>query len=295
MVSNPDHINRTLSGQPEALGFQQVPKVLIVGGAGADTEVLSGLNDALTGEGLEAHSFNYYDVSPSLVNGTENQKRYQDTKVAQTVEQIDTIAEDDEKITLFGHSLGGPIALRAALARADKIDRIVLSNSAGLFYDTFLRLAGRFALETILRKNNTLTKNGRTQTLRGAVDIAKNFKSFIGNALDGAHSSSYKDIRALRALGVKIDVLQSNGEIVYPATQVQRALEVRADRNAKNSEVIEALPVDSFSLYYATKKGRSRVRRHSLASKYAGHDQPIIYPKYAARVVAQLVEADKSV
>lgn len=293
------------------------PKVLLVGGAGAVQKTLEGTVDAFEDKGLETYSFDPVS-KPATKRNKRGQKRYQDAKVDQVVGLIDEIADEDEKITLFGHSLGGPVALRAAQQRSDKVERVVLSNSEGFDEGKlpFTRLVGRFCLELIGRKNQTWTSQGRRQTWTGLKDMVRHPVAFVGSAKDGARTYAMPVVEELEADGVKVDVITSNFDQVYRPKKVLAAAKQHA-RGGQLPDVPDELPFSSISSYFAAKPRltsrripevlKARVarpdeindfrlamrgvksRKHRLAGKYAGHDQPIIYPRYAAEVVSQLV------
>lgn len=304
------------SWQVEAEPIPGAPTVLLVGGATEGKATQWGLTEAMRKEQLDAYAFDYTTEKAPVDESVEGQRRYQEAKIAQAIEEIDRLA-DDKKITLFAHSLGAPIAAFAALARPDKVERVVMSSPAGLADDTFPRLAGRFVAETFLRKTNTPTKLGRRQTWQGIKNIATHPLAFLGDAKDASRTPLPEILAELEKQGVEVHITGGNAEAVYPIKRIMKNL---VDRSPKTpGGAVDSLPVSGVSSYYATRPKRGskdmppewlnraantdqekeelrqamegvKVGTHKLAGEYAGHDQSIIYPRYVAKLVKQLIE-----
>lgn len=264
--------------------------VIIFGGIteGIDTE--RDLAEALAGEGFHVVSFDY-PTEPAKMPQYRDKANYLPAWHAPKIEFASEllagmVAQSPErKITVLAHSLGANIAAKAAHEFTDNIDRLILANPAGLFPDTFARLAGRFALENN-RKSLTLTKAGRRQQKNGVRAILSDPHGFIGDAVDTAHADIRDDVKKLREAGIKVDVLVGAKDMVYPWDRIEKGLDVKQGMD------LGELAVDSISSYFNTRvtKRGGKTKQHKLASKLAGHDQPIIYPEQTARLVRQIIE-----
>lgn len=258
--------------------------VLLVGGITEGISTLGGLTDALGNEGFRVLSYDQTAKPADVRDETDEYfARYHTNKVEQVGDIIEAAPMNGEKISLFAHSQGAVFAIEAALKHADKVDKVILANPAGLFDDSFKRLAGRFAVETV-RKTFTPTKLAQKQQINGTKSMVSHPKSFLGDAVDIGHGDIRNQIRELRGRGVRVDVLVGAKDQVFPWRLMEKGI------NPDGEIVPEEIVVDSISSYVYNKVKRSgKVKQRKFAGKWAGHDQPIIYPKQTARLIKQLL------
>lgn len=262
-----------------------VRSIVLVGGATEDVATLNGLSDALGQEGFRVISYDQ-TTTPADVLASDSGyfPRYHAQKVEQLEEIIEEANHEGEKVTLLAHSHGAIFATEAALRHPDKVDRLILSNPAGLFEDTPPGLASRFLVETA-RKTVTPTKLAQKQQYHGTKGIISHPQSFIGDAVDTGHSDIRDNIRLLREAGVRVDALVSAKDQVFSDKRIEKGIGL-------GGQVLpEDIVVDGVHWYFTTRQNRrGKTKQHKFASKWAGHDQPIIYPAQTAKLVKQLIE-----
>ncbi len=259
--------------------------ILLLGGITEGQKTQAGFSQALADEGFRVISFDYTHDSAADPSDTDEAyfPRYHTQKVEQTISILDQTAREDEKIILVGHSQGSVMAVEAALARPDKVERLILNNPSGLFSDKFARTAGRFATET-LRKSLTPKKLAMRQQIQGTKDMVAHPKAFLGDAVDISHADIRGGIHRLRALGITVDAFISAKDRVFPGRLILEG--ISPNQKLKPEDIV----VDSISSYFNTKQSRrGKVKQHKFASKWAGHDQSIIYPKQTAKLIKQIV------
>ncbi len=250
--------------------------ILLVGGITEGVATQSALAEALANEDFRVISFDYVaQPDESKLPGLHN-ARYHSAKINQTAEILEKATPEEQKTTLFAHSQGAVMAVEAALRHPDKVDRVILSNPTGLFPDSFARLAGRFSLETV-RKSLTLKREAQRQQVEGVKRITKEPGDFFGDAIDIASSDIREKLKQLKELGIKVDLVVSAKDQVFPW---------RLQKEYFDGQDKEQFDFDSVSTYFNTKENG---KQHKLASKYAGHDQPIIYPEQTAKLIKQQV------
>ena len=247
--------------------------VILIGGATEGIASQQPFAEALLTEGFRVVS---YDYVTSPTDNTGSSSRYLAAKVNQAADVLKSVANKRGKVTLFGHSLGTIIAIEAALRNPEGIERIILANPAGLFEDSFPRLAGRFALETV-SKTTTLTASAQIKQKEAVKYMAKHPISYIGDAVGIAQSDIRGGLIKLQEAGVEVDLLLSAKDRVFP-WRLQQGYFIGQDR--------EHFDFNSVSMYFHTKPRR---RQHRPASNWEGHDQNLFYPEQTARLVSQLV------
>lgn len=258
--------------------------VVLVGGVTEGIKTLDDLGQALAEQDLHVVSFDYTNQTTEALSGTEYHPRYHTAKTQQ-LEEILYNLEGREDVTLFAHSQGAVIAVEAALTDPSKIKHLILANPSGLFEDSVAGIVKRFGTETI-RKTLTMKKPALKQQVFGGKEMLTHPKNFLGDAVDIARSDIRSAIKQLRSQGVKVDVLLGAKDQVFPWKKISDGL------NPTNDSVPYDIVVDSVSSYFTTKVDRKgKAKQHKFASKWAGHDQPIIYPEQTAKLVQQLISS----
>jgi pimeloyl-ACP methyl ester carboxylesterase len=264
--------------------------IVLVGGITEGVETQAGLSEALANEGYRVLSFDQTnEPTETDPEAAGYQARFHQAKSKQVGSILEQLVGDDQEATLVGHSQGGIFAVDAALEQPNKVDRVLLMNTAGLFEDSFPQLGARFGVETI-RKTVTPKKLAAVQQIQGLKAITKEprqfagLKSFAGDAFDVGESDIREKVKQLREKGVKVDAFVGAKDQVFPWHLVERGL------NPEGEVSPEEIAVDSISSYFTTKESRGgKIKQHKFASKWAGHDQPIIYPEQTARLISSVV------
>lgn len=253
--------------------------VVLVGGITEGEKTLSPLAQEL---GKRDYRVISYDQTFGPADEIEGRAmmRHHTAKSRQLIDVVQNAQRaDDEKLTLFAHSQGSVFALQAALSHPDKVERVILSNPAGFFKDAFPRLAGRFAME-LTRKVATPKLNAQKQQIEGTKRMVAHPRDFMGDALDIYRSSVEQQVADLKEKGVAVDILLSNKDRVFPW---------RLQKDYFESQDPADYDFNSVSMYFNTKESG---RQHRFASKWAGHDQPIIYPEQTAALIDQIIPDD---
>lgn len=250
--------------------------IVLVGGITEGVRTMSPLAKELGEQGFRVLSFDQV-TGPADSAGNRLMARHHTAKTRQLGSIIRSASRtDDEKLTIFSHSQGSVFALEAALAHPNRIERVILSNPAGLFDDAFPMLAGRFAME-LTRKISTPKLHAQRQQIEGTKRMVANPRDFMGDAIDIVRSSVEQQVTDLKQQGVVVDILLSNKDRVFPW---------RLQREYFESQHKDSFDFNSVSMYFNTKP---RGKQHKFAGKWAGHDQPVIYPEQTARLITQII------
>jgi pimeloyl-ACP methyl ester carboxylesterase len=249
--------------------------IILVGGANENIAVLNPLAESLAEKDFRVISFDPKVGTDEQDQGRPN--RHHSANIRQVGNIINkSQRSEDDKLTLVAHSQGGIFALNAALQNPDRVERVVLFGTAGLFADSIPRLAGRFALETV-RKTLTPKLTAQRQQIEGIKGIARHPSDFGGDVIDISKSSVEQQIKKLQEMGVLVDIVLSNKDQVFPW---------RLQEDYFMNQDIEKFDFNSVSMPFSVKPNK---KPHKLAGKWAGHDQPIIYPDETAELVSQIV------
>lgn len=249
--------------------------VLLIGGMTEGIATLQPLADALAATNFRVVSFD--QTAKPEASDTYAIKRHHAAKSRQAGEILEAIQSDSgDKVSLVAHSQGADFALDAALEHPDKIERIILFNTEGLFSDSLPRLAGRFALESV-RKSVTMKQTAQRQQVEGIKRIARHPRDSMGDAIDVSHGSIEDKLRYLQELGIQVDLVLSAKDQVFPW---------RLQKGYFESQNSDKYDFNGVSSHYNVKPSG---KPHKLASKWAGHDNSIIYPEQTAKLVSQLV------
>lgn len=247
--------------------------IIVIGGANEGVANQAPFTEALAKEGFRVISFDYV-TEPDPDNSVPN--RYHSAKTQQLIDILDQQATD-KPLTLFAHSEGTIMAVEATLQDPKKVERLILANPDGLFPDSFLRLTGRFAIET-LRATTTLKREARSHQNEGIRHTLKHPRNFFGDAIDIARSDIRDRLLKLKNEGVKVDFLLSAKDMIFPW---------RLQKDYFEGQDPEQFDFNSVSMYNGTKPNGSQ---NKFAGQWAGHNQNNVYPEQAAQVVKQLVE-----
>lgn len=243
--------------------------IILVPGAAGNIKIQEPFAEALATEGYRVLSFDYV-TEPGVAN------RHHDAKIKQVGEVMQDGLEDGKQATIFANSHGVPIAIDATLQDPEKVDRLILANPAGLFKDSFIRLAGRFALESIPR-SLVMRKTSRVAQQEGTKHMVAHPRDFIGDAIDTSRTDISSKLKELQEKGIRVDLLISAKDQVFPW---------RLQKDYFEGQDPEKFDFASVSSYFNTKPGG---KQHRFASKWAGHGQNIVYPEQTAKLVKQLL------
>lgn len=207
------------------------------------------------------------------------QKDQTDNTNPETAQRAHTLlgvldAENLKKVDVIAHSQGALDAVVAAKLHPERFNSIVLVAPAGLIgEDSVPRLVSRFVPKII----RGITKDAREIKQRDP-ESAKRFAnagpSYIkANPMKGlrevgaiARTQIDQDLLDLREAGIKIAVLQSQGDRGFPANRIGKQV------------IIHELEgnIDAYA---------------SVAAKDAGHDDLIIHPERATQAAVDLLNS----
>ncbi len=139
------------------------------------------------------------------------------------VAMIDVMREryPDQKVTLIGHSMGGPNAVDAALRRLDDVEDIILLGSGGLEEgQNVARIAARLP-KVAAREGRSVLNMPRKDSLsmlgQAAFHMARNPHRTIGEARDiGSRNIMVEEISALQAHNIGVHAVQLEHDEFFP-------------------------------------------------------------------------------
>lgn len=173
-----------------------------------------------------------------------------------------------EKVDVIAHSEGALNTVVAALQKPEKFSTIILAMPAGMIgSDSVLKLAGRFAPKMVLSVTKDMIDNPNIAAAintDGTKYIAKNPVKAAKEVQAMAETSIDDTLELLRAKGIKVGVLQSRADTVFPAHRIEQ--NVRLDGHFAN--------VDAYA---------------SVNARWAGHDELLINPKRATVAAIQMI------
>lgn len=176
--------------------------------------------------------------------------------------------KDFEKVNVVAHSEGAINSIVAALQEPELFNNIVLAMPAGMIgKDSVLKLAARFTpkvLRSLTKDTFDNTSTGIAINAGGSAYIGKNPVKATQEVIAMANTTIDEAIESLREKGVKVAILQSNADTVFPAKRIEQ----------------QAIPegqfiVDAYS---------------SVIAKDAGHDDPLINPQRSMLGAMQIID-----
>ena len=173
-----------------------------------------------------------------------------------------------DKVNVIAHSEGTLNTIAAAIRKPEQFNVIILAMPAGLIgKDSVLKLAGRFVPKLARSISKDTYENPRIGTavnVGGAAYIVKNPAKAAREVSAMANTTIDEVLGELREKGIKIGVLQSHSDTIFPDERIEK--HIRLDGPFAN--------VDSYA---------------SVVAKDAGHDDLMIHPERATRGALQMI------
>lgn len=200
----------------------------------------------------------------------------EETYKAETLLAVLETAQVDQ-CDVIAHSEGALNACLAGLMEPQRFRSIILAMPAGLIgEDSLLGLAGRFSRAAVRGISKDILDNPRmaiAQNTNVVKHISTNIKQAFREAQGLASISIDETLDGLWAQGIKVGVLQSHWDPVFPAKRIQQHVKpgFRSDRPDTPSVV----GIDSYA---------------SVNSRWAGHQDFIVNPQRAVSAALQMLD-----
>lgn len=193
-----------------------------------------------------------------------------------------------EKADVIAHSEGAVNAVLAALEKPDRFRSIILVAPAGMIgKDTVSELLKRFAPKQARSLTKDFVENPRAASavnIFGGAYIAANPKKSLRELQALTELQIDRILQILREKGIKIGLIQSKQDPVFPHQRIAEHISIEGIRKVKMGESIQ--------YQWDPNQVMGNVDVYaSVANRKAGHDHLIIHPDESMNVALNMLNS----